>query len=77
MMRIRFFASLSEVTGAEEIQLQGITTTGALREKMLALYPALSDFSFAVAVNHRVVHDDQFPLMDEDEVALLPPFSGG
>ena len=76
-MKILFFASLAEVAGTSEIQLNGIVSLKVLKERIMELYPALSGRTFTFAVNQKVVHDEGFPLRDEDEVALLPPFSGG
>lgn len=77
IMKILFFASLAEVTGTSETQMNGIVSLRLLKEKILELYPALSAHTFTIAVNQKVVHDESYPLRDEYEVALLPPFSGG
>ncbi len=77
IMKILFFASLAEVTGTSETQMNGIVSLKVLKEKILEHYPALSGRTFTIAVNQKVVHDEGYPLQDEDEIALLPPFSGG
>jgi molybdopterin synthase sulfur carrier subunit len=77
IMKILFFASLAEVTGTSETQLNGIVSVKVLKEKIMELYPALTGQTFTIAVNQKVVHDEGYPLRDDDEVALLPPFSGG
>jgi molybdopterin converting factor small subunit len=55
-----------------------MTTVRDLRKAILELYPPLfsTKIPFAVAVNHKVV-DDTTALNYLDEVALLPPISGG
>lgn len=79
-VRVKLFASFREVIGKEEIRLRltNPTTVGDLRKMILELYPALSSTKtpFMVAVNHRIA-DDATTISHLDEVALLPPVSGG
>jgi molybdopterin converting factor small subunit len=55
-----------------------MTTVRDLRKAILELYPSLhsSKIYFAIAVNHKVATDTT-ALNHLDEVALLPPISGG
>lgn len=76
-MKIRFFASLADVTGTSEINFPAERNLGRLKESIIESYPELAGKTFTLAVNHKAVHDPAFPLKDEDEIALLPPFSGG
>ena len=47
-------------------------------KKILKMYPALdvANIPFVFAVNHRVVSED-VPVTHLDEIAILPPVSGG
>ena len=82
-LRIKLFAILREIVGKEQITLQlpsedGETSVANLRKKILELHPEISAkrIPFAIAVNANVVHERQ--VIDEfDEIALLPPISGG
>jgi molybdopterin synthase sulfur carrier subunit len=58
-----------------------IATLGALKNWLKQQYPALSETLSAartqIVVNHVVVRDDSHLLHAGDEVAFLPPMSGG
>jgi molybdopterin synthase sulfur carrier subunit len=56
---------------------ENIQTVGALKQWMKQKYPQLQKLtSLAVAVDSEYAEDDQ-NLVDESEVALIPPVSGG
>ena len=52
------------------------TTIGALVETLRSRHAALGSRAFAVARNQALARASD-PLADGDEVALLPPVSGG
>jgi molybdopterin converting factor small subunit len=53
-------------------------TVGDLRRKLGELYPILSaaKIQFAIAVNRKLA-DDMESIRNTDELAILPPISGG
>ena len=78
-VKVKLFASSREIIGKDEVRLKltDQTTVGDLRKMILEMYPALSKkIKFVVAVNHKVV-DDSTIVSHLDEVAILPPVSGG
>ncbi|MGH9921662.1 MAG: molybdopterin converting factor subunit 1 [Nitrososphaerales archaeon] len=77
-VKVKLFASSRELVGENEIKisLADQTTVGNLRRKIVEMYPALSKIPFVVAVNHKV-SDDSTVISNSDEVAILPPVSGG
>jgi molybdopterin converting factor subunit 1 len=79
-VQVRYFAILRERTGreAEAFELPAGATVREARAAIAARYPEIVPLlsRIAVAVNHAVVTDDH-PLAAGDEVALLPPVSGG
>ena len=75
-MEIQIFGRLTEVIGNSRFDQGGIENTDQLRKKLNILYPALSGIDYAIAVNNQIVRGN-YPLEQEDAVALLPPFSGG
>ena len=79
-VRVKLFASSRELIGKDEIRLRltDQTTVGDLRKMILELYPALAStkIPFMLAVNHKIA-DDVTKISHLDEVALLPPVSGG
>jgi len=75
-MRILFFASVAEVTGTSETQNLNAGTTDELRQKLQELFPGIEKLKYTLAVNKEVVTGN-LKLSESDEVAVLPPFSGG
>ena len=79
-IRLLLFASCRDAVGAKELDLEVEegTSTGALREELARRYPRLGPLKgkLLVAVNAEYV-DDQTVLKAGDEVALIPPVSGG
>ena len=79
-IQVRLFATYREIVGEGQLawMLQDGTTVGQLVDAMLAKYPRLVGHgrSMLLAVNHEVVRPDVV-LREGDEVALLPPVSGG
>lgn len=79
LVKVLFFGALKDVAGdVAEIELPQGATVGDLVSSILKDRSALSGYarSIAVAVNQEYARADQ-ELRDEDEVALLPPVSGG
>ncbi len=75
-MKILFFAAIAEYAGTNSITLEPVRNTDELRSVLKGKYPKLETFSYAMAVNKQVILEN-IPLEESDEVALLPPFSGG
>jgi len=77
-VKVKLFASSRELVGENEVQINFAdkTTVGNLRKKIVEMYPALSKITFVIAVNHKVT-DDSTVINHSDEVAILPPVSGG
>jgi len=71
---------LSEVAGWRERDVEGALSTGSLVLALSAADPVLGDALGAkgvqVAVNKTIVRGDH-PLVPADEIAFLPPMSGG
>jgi sulfur-carrier protein len=75
-MKVLFFANLEELAGHSAVEISGKKTLAELLQDVYNSYPAIQKQKFAVAVNRKIVHGD-YELNDTDEIALLPPFSGG
>jgi molybdopterin synthase sulfur carrier subunit len=77
--RLLFFGRLRESVGTEALtaSLPGhVRDTKALRAWLGSEHPELLDSSIRIAVNAELVPGDP-PVADEDEIAFLPPMSGG
>lgn len=81
MITVKLFAILKDKAGRNELPMSGGPATVAeLLQAVAAAYPALSDIiargRIMVSVNREFAQRDA-PVKDGDEVALMPPFSGG
>jgi molybdopterin synthase sulfur carrier subunit len=81
-IKVRYFASLREVLGAEEqVVLPGGGTVGTLRDHLLGLSnvhgQALArSRAVRCALNQRMCREDE-ALTEGAEVAFFPPVTGG
>ncbi len=79
-VRVLLFATFRETVGEAEVawSAEPGTTVGAFLDAFLRTYPGLAPHrgSLMVAVNQAFAERDAV-LRDGDEVALLPPVSGG
>jgi molybdopterin synthase catalytic subunit len=76
---VRLFASYREAAGAGHLQLElpaGATVRDAIRE-VLHQHPLVAEGRQLVIARNREYVDPDAPLADGDEVALIPPVSGG
>jgi molybdopterin converting factor subunit 1 len=82
MITVKYFASLRPMAGKEEDQfnLGSETTLERLSEEISKTAPKIGEMmrgkKVMISVNHEVVVPGAV-IRDGDEVALLPPFSGG
>lgn len=78
---VHLFASLAEAAGARRLTLHDVeepVSAGDLAEAVFRRYPSLAPLRDCVlyAVNAEYVQAD-YPIAPSDEVALIPPVSGG
>ena len=76
--KIRAFGITKDLLGGKDtvIEIRG-TTVGELKEELSERFPELSGLkSLFVAVNNDYA-DDERVLQPTDEIALIPPVSGG
>ena len=80
IVRVKLFASYKEKAGMSDLEISltdDATVSDAARE-LLRLHPAISGDSsrLMTAVNEEYQEHD-YPLSENDEVAFIPPVSGG
>jgi molybdopterin converting factor subunit 1 len=77
---VRLFARLRDIAGAAELaqEIEPGATIGTVWRQLAGLYPGLAVYerSISSAVNADYARMD-YELRDGDEVAFLPPVSGG
>lgn len=82
MLQVKFFAMLKGIAGVEskEYDLSASVTVRELKAMILADIPALAEAldsrSMLISINQEIAHDND-TVSNDDEVAFLPPFSGG
>ena len=78
MVRVRLFAALREAADSSEVEASG-TTVGEVVDSLSARFG--ERFATVAAVSSFVVNGERAarstPIAEGDEVALLPPVSGG
>lgn len=75
---VRLFARLREIAGAEELARPAAPTVADVWQALVAEWPALEPYagSLSCAVNAQYARMTT-PVNDGDEIAFLPPVSGG
>ncbi|MEN9934079.1 MAG: hypothetical protein RLZZ387_658 [Chloroflexota bacterium] len=80
MVAVRYFAGHRDITGRaeERVELEPGATVAVLWEHLVARYPRLAGYSgrLLYAVNQEFATLES-GLRDGDEVAFIPPVSGG
>ena len=75
---IKAFGVTKDIVGSREsvFEIDG-NTVGSLRHALKKQYPSLEAIrSLMIAVNKSYAEDEQ-PIGESDEIALIPPVSGG
>jgi len=75
-MQIKVFGQLTEVLGAHELQREIVSDTDLLKRNLISEFPDLAGYSFAIAIDKKIVVSNQ-TIREGAVIALLPPFSGG
>jgi len=81
MMKVNvlLFGITKDLVGSQfiELELEGKLTVGQFKAVLREKYPELRDLnSLAIAVNNEYA-TDQVLINQNDEIALIPPVSGG
>ncbi|CAN0578591.1 unnamed protein product, partial [Laminaria digitata] len=82
-VKVLFFASCREMAGTKETSLQlpgASSTTSKLRQHIVEKLPGLKPVAATVtlALNQEYLDpEEDTPLKDGDEIAFIPPISGG
>ncbi|HET8754031.1 MAG TPA: MoaD/ThiS family protein, partial [Salinimicrobium sp.] len=73
---IKTFGMLAEKLSASEFKFLYCENSEALRKALEDEYPQLKSLNFSIAVDKQVIQE-KTSLNGNEEIALLPPFSGG
>jgi molybdopterin synthase sulfur carrier subunit len=75
-IRVLFFGRLKDIVGTNEIVASDIKDIEDLKKYLFEKFPKLKGEIFSIALNYEIIHTNE-NLKDNDEVALIPPVSGG
>ena len=75
-MKVLIFGQLTDATAADEVYVDSPNDTEAIRQALLNEFPLLAEKKFVLAVNRKIIAEP-VAVNEFDEIALLPPFSGG
>ena len=70
------FGQIIDITGKSAWKMTGIINTEDLIKNLEQEFPALSNTSYSIAVNKKIIRENT-TINENDTIALLPPFSGG
>lgn len=75
---VQLFARARELAGSSTITLERVANVAELRSRLAEQFPAMVGLleRSAIAVNHDFA-DDSRELKLDDEIAIIPPVSGG
>jgi molybdopterin converting factor subunit 1 len=79
-MKIKCFGIARDITGADEVEIdvsKDSVSVNKLKGELLRIYPGLSMVSqFFIAINHEYGGEEDM-ININDEIAIIPPVSGG
>ncbi len=80
VIRVKLFAAMSELAGSDcvEIELPDGASVAELRRQLAGQWPLIRSLlsRSAIAINHDFADHERI-LQSTDEVAVIPPVSGG
>jgi sulfur-carrier protein len=74
-VKIQLFGQLKQIVGASEIITDATDTDGLMKE-VGARFPILKNLTYLIAVDRNIVQANT-AIKAGQELALLPPYSGG
>jgi molybdopterin synthase sulfur carrier subunit len=74
-VKIQLYGQLKQITGASEIITDAADTDGMMKD-ITARFPILENLTCLIAVDRTIVQSNT-PIKTGQELALLPPYSGG
>ncbi|MCL2677158.1 MAG: MoaD/ThiS family protein [Streptococcaceae bacterium] len=79
-MKIKLFAQLADAIAPEvEVELASEVTRSSILTALMDKYPLQADLikMSSVAINQTYVYDESFRSEEVQEIAIIPPVSGG
>ncbi|MFM7216607.1 MAG: MoaD/ThiS family protein [Bacteroidota bacterium] len=75
-IRVMLFGPFAEPFPERQVEVKDVVTTNELEACLKSMHAVFQDYSIRIAINRKIVDADT-TITATDEVAVLPPFSGG
>ncbi|MBM3169413.1 MAG: MoaD/ThiS family protein [Bacteroidetes bacterium] len=75
-IRLKAFGMLAEKIGTDSLEIENPGSSEALKRQLLQQFPELQSLTFRMAVDRKLIQAET-AISTGQEIALLPPFSGG
>lgn len=75
-IKILAFGQIKEIVGKTTFSIANIYTTDELKNQLINQFPEINNINYSLAINKNIIQINT-ELQNGDNVALLPPFSGG
>lgn len=75
-IRLKVFGMLAEKIGADSLEIENPGSSAVLHHHLLERFPALKGLTFRMALDRKIIQEET-DISAGQEIALLPPFSGG
>jgi sulfur-carrier protein len=74
-VKIKLFGQLKQMAGVPELTMDVKDTDGLMKE-IGARFPQIEKLTYLIAVDRSIIQSNT-PIKASQELALLPPYSGG
>ncbi|HEY4935577.1 MAG TPA: MoaD/ThiS family protein [Puia sp.] len=74
-VKIQLYGQLKQITGASELMTDAADSDELVKE-IAARFPLIENLAYLIAVD-RIIVQANTPIKAGQELALLPPYSGG
>ncbi|HLA59195.1 MAG TPA: MoaD/ThiS family protein [Puia sp.] len=74
-VKIQLYGQLKQITGSSELITEAADTDGLMKE-IAGRFPQLENLKYQIAVDRNIVQTNT-SIKAGQELALLPPYSGG
>jgi molybdopterin synthase sulfur carrier subunit len=76
---VKYFGIIADFTKKKEEEFhlnETMNSIQSLQSHLEKLYPEIKNATYSLALNQSIINENTL-LQSQDEIALLPPFSGG
>jgi molybdopterin converting factor small subunit len=75
-IHLKAFGMLAAKMGTDSLEIENPGSSEVLKQQLLAQFPELKGMTFRMALDRKLLQADT-DISQGQEIALLPPFSGG